>query len=425
MATRRTILLLQGPPTPFWRELADGFSAAGHGTRRILLCPGDRLNWRGPATAYRGPLADWRDWLDEFCVREDVTDILYYGDQQPYHRIAADLARQRGLRAVAVEFGYLRPGWITLEQGGMGARSHLPDEPAVISRLARSLPDPPPTSRFAHGYGAEALAETIFAFANVFLRLAYPRYEADRSMNPVIEYASTLLRWGRQWRRRAELEQVLARAESGRWPFVLLPLQLQTDYQIRRNSPFRDQRDMLDAVLASFAAHAAGELNLLVKVHPLDVGLIDWARDVARLAARHGVQDRVATVDGGDLAALLARCRGVVLINSTVGLHAIRASRPVKVLGIAVYDMPGLTHQGPLDAFWTAPEPVDPGFARDFVRVLAGTIQVPGSFYVPEGRRLAVSAIVDRVLKGQVNGSGAFVDPPPRLARAIAMGVPA
>lgn len=429
MGQSRSILLLQGPPSPFWRELAGAFATAGHRTCRVLLCPGDRLFWRGGpgsprALSYQGSLADWPAWLRRLVEREGVTDILYYGDQQPYHRAAAALARETGIQATAVEFGYMRPGWITLERGGMGAWSHLPDDAGTIRRLASGLPDPPAAGHYAHGYGTEALAETLFAFANVFLRPLYPRYDRDRAMNPVLEYASTLLRWERQWRRRRSRDAALARAGSGEWPFMLVPLQLETDYQIRRNSPWTRLRDMIEAVIASFASHAPAELNLLFKVHPLDVGLTDWDRLVASVAAGHGVADRVATVDGGDLARLLAASRGVVLVNSTVGLHAIRAGRPVKTLGVAVYDMPGLTHQGPLSTFWTDPEPVDAALASDFVRVLAGTIQVPGSFYVEAGRRAAIAAIVERVAEGVVNGP-AFVDPPPRLARALAMGVPA
>jgi capsular polysaccharide export protein len=306
----------------------------------------------------------------------------------------------------------------------MGARSHVPSDPETIRRLADSLPEAPSAPTFVHKQATEAIHETVFVFANEILRPLYPFYATQSSLNPVIEYASTILRWHRQWRRHAENARVLARAEGGGWPFMLLPLQLQSDSQIRWNSPWRDLRDMLDAVFASFARHAPSDLNLLLKVHPLDVGLVDWGRTAAALALRHGLSKRIATVDGGDLAALLRACRGVVLVNSTVGLHAIRAGRPVKTLGAAVYDMPGLTHQGPLDTFWTSPEPVDAALARDFVRVLSHTVQVPGSFYVAEGRRLAIDTVVGRILGNQVNEPGAFADPPPRLAKALASGVP-
>ena len=46
---------------------------------------------------------------------------------------------------------------------------------------------------------------------------------------------------------------------------------------------------------------------------------------------------------------------GAVTVNSTAGLGAIEMGLPTIVLGEAIYDMPGLTHQSALDAFWTAP----------------------------------------------------------------------
>ena len=54
---------------------------------------------------------------------------------------------------------------------------------------------------------------------------------------------------------------------------------------------------------------------------------------------------------------LLDGARGVVTVNSTVGLWALRAGRPVITLGDAIYDIDGLTFRGGLDAFWTEAGP--------------------------------------------------------------------
>jgi capsular polysaccharide export protein len=150
-----------------------------------------------------------------------------------------------------------------------------------------------------------------------------------------------------------------------------------------------------------------------------------WPRIVAAAAARHGVSLRVDTIDGGDLDGLLAAARGMVTVNSTVGLHAIRVRCPLKVLGIAIYDIPGLTHQGSLDEFWIAPQPIDAQLAAAFVRALAGTIQVKGSFHDPAGRGAAIAEIVRRLETEQVNEPDAFVPHPPRLARARQLGIAA
>jgi capsular polysaccharide export protein len=43
---------------------------------------------------------------------------------------------------------------------------------------------------------------------------------------------------------------------------------------------------------------------------------------------------------------VLAPAAGVVTVNSTAGLQALREGKPVVALGRALYDMPGLTFQG-------------------------------------------------------------------------------
>ncbi len=62
-------------------------------------------------------------------------------------------------------------------------------------------------------------------------------------------------------------------------------------------------------------------------------------------------EPHVTFLEGGVSDRLLARAAGVVTVNSTVGLAALRAGVPVKPLGDAVYDVPGLTHSGDIARF--------------------------------------------------------------------------
>jgi capsular polysaccharide export protein len=171
---------------------------------------------------------------------------------------------------------------------------------------------------------------------------------------------------------------------------------------------------MLEEVIGSFAAHAPSETYLVVKQHPLDNGLERWDKWVARIAGKHGVEGRVIFIEQGNLAALLRQAKGAVVVNSTVGLHSLRARVPTIALGCAVFDVPGLTHQASLDSFWRTPAPVDESLLLRFKAALAATIQVKGNFYHEEGRKVAIVEIVRRILAGQVNEPGALIDPPPR-----------
>lgn len=174
-------------------------------------------------------------------------------------------------------------------------------------------------------------------------------------------------------------------------------MQLAQDYQIRASSPYDDYADMIAEILDSMASAAPPERRLIVKMHPLDSDYLGWKRRVPEMARARGLGDRVEIIRGGDLGTLIRHSKGAVMANSTVGLHCLREGVPVKALGSAIYDIPGLTHQGPLDTFWSAPEPVDRSLEADFVRALAREIQVKGSFFHKDGRKRAVRETVERL----------------------------
>ncbi|HEU0221221.1 MAG TPA: capsular biosynthesis protein [Paracoccaceae bacterium] len=398
MASTRRFLFLQGPPGLFWPRLAAALEARGHEVRRVNLNLGDRMFWPRPgAHNYRGSFAGWRDWLSAYLCDEGVTDILYYADRLPYHVTALALAREMGLGVHAIEFGYLRPDWITIEPEAMGRHSTFPRDPCRIRALAEGHPDPDLSPLYPHGFFEESWREVTYSLLMVFGRPLYPLYRSDRYYWPVAEYLAWLGRFA--WRAvAAERHEALVDAcLAGKFPYNLVALQLQMDYQIRASTNYPHLEDMLDEIMASFAAHAPLDRHLVIKTHPLDSGLELWPRRVGRLKRRHGLDARVHLVDSKRLAPLVKASRGVLLANSTVGLHAIWDAVPVLALGDAIYDMPGLTHQGGLERFWTAPEPVDAALARDLRRALAGHIQVRGSFYNPGGQRAAIRGILERL----------------------------
>ncbi|SAK56486.1 capsule polysaccharide biosynthesis protein [Caballeronia hypogeia] len=423
---RRTILFLQGPPSLFWRQLSEHFESAEIPTHRINFSLGDWAYWRKPgAVNYRGRFSRWADFLRDYLVRHKITDILYYADRLPYHAVAREVAESLGVRTYAVEFGYLRPAWLTLERGGMGTLSHFPNDPDAIRAIARRVgPLKSGTPQYSHTFGQEAFNEVFYNLLTSLVPYFFPLYRTDKFYLPLIDYLNWLPRMALQrLREPARVAAADALRHSGK-RYWMLALQMQADYQLRANSAYDGQRQVIEQVISSFAQHAPQDGSLVVKLHPLDNGMERWERYVARTARRHGVASRVIAVSDCDLKRTIKRSLGVVTVNSTVGLHALRANCPVKVLGMAMYDIAGLTHQDSLETFWTKPQRINKALLRDFVSAIAATIQIQGSFYHAAGRKAACIAIVRRVLSDQVNDQGAFVQPPPRLERALASGVP-
>lgn len=409
--SRPVVLMLQGPPSGFWRDVASALEADGARVVKVHVCFADVAFWRRPgAYRFKGRLGAFRRWLLALMAREGVTDILYYADRLPYHRIAQKAARAKGVTAWALEFGYLRPDWLTLEPFGNSAWSHFPNDPAAF---AEELPEPDMTVRHSHSFAAEAFGEVAFNLLAEFGRPMFPRYAPDKYYWPIFDYLAWLPKLARG-KARARAADALEReyVESDR-PFILAALQMQSDFALRHSAPWPSQKAMIGDIVASFARTAPAGMRLLFKTHPLDNGLTNWTSVVAEAARASGVEARVACIDGGDFGRLAGACAGLVCATSTTGLHALRAGKPVKALGAAVYDVAGLTHQGPLDRFWREGQPPDPDLLRRFLRRMAAEIQVKGSIYQAEGRRRAATEIARRIRVGLAEDA---LPAPPRLA---------
>jgi capsular polysaccharide export protein len=394
----RSVLFLQGLASAFFARLGRALTARGHAVHRVNFNGGDRLFWRLPgAVDYRGSLREWPDFLDRLLVEKSVSNIILFGDCRPVHRAAIPVALTRGVRVHVVEEGYLRPGWITFEKGGVNANSLLPRDPGWYREQAAALPPWRDAPALPGSFRARAVADVAYTLGLLAMAWRFPSYRTHRRHHPVVEYTGWVRRLA--GRRRAERRAAAAIAElsSSIDPIFLFPLQLDGDTQIRMHSPFGAMGPAIEQVIASFARHAPETARLLVKRHPLDDGLVDWTRFVRHLAAGRGVADRLIIVDGGDIEAVVRQARAVVTVNSTVGTLALALGLPVIALGTAIYDLPGLTFQGALDDFWQAPTPPDRQLYDSFRRVLAARCLIPGDFFCEPGLRLAVAAAVARL----------------------------
>ena len=140
----------------------------------------------------------------------------------------------------------------------------------------------------------------------------------------------------------------------------------------------------------------------MLKEHPWDPALKNWERVLRKEAKRWGVEDRVRYYRGGHLDTLITHAQGVVTVNSTTGMRALHLGTPLVVLGQAVFDVSGLTHQQGLDSFWTGAAAPDPELVRHFLKALAGALQIRGVFFEPEGIRLAAQEAARRLIHDAV-----------------------
>lgn len=411
---RRVFLFLQGPSSTLFADIAASLKDAGASSIRINLNAGDWIFWHRGALNYRGDFAGWPAEVARCISRYGITDLVVHGEERPYHRAAIDVARRQGVSVYVVEMGHLRPDWVTIEREGLSSNSRFPRDPGHILRAAADLPEPDWKRRYSHTFLAEAVADLLYYLPTVFAWFLYPHYRRHGLFHPLAEYSGWIWRLASGKRRTRAAKAAIDRLMTEGADFFVYPLQLQTDFQLRAHSPFHGQQDAIKLILRSFAAHAPKGSQLVIKLHPLDNGLISWERVVHEITAKLGIGKRVVVIDGGDLNRLNAASRGMVTVNSTAALAALQAGRPVKVLGETIYDVPGLTDQQPLDGFWAAPALPSSELCAAFLRLLAASVQVRGNFYSREGVRAAAAAIARRLMERSVNVPDAYIDPAPR-----------
>lgn len=403
----RSFLLLQGPQSGFYRLLAEHLRKAGAVVNKVNFCGGDVFLWGifNKAINYHGNLYEWPAWIGSLYRELGVTDICVYGDWRPLHWEAIRLARVRGIRVWVFEEGYLRAGFSTLEENGVNGRSSLPTSAHEIHEAAKHLKDPVPP-RVENDIRDKVWKAILHHTGNFFLWPFFRHYRTHRPTNIFFELLGILPRYLSRKKRNRQSEERLKSFFSSNTPYFFFPLQLVSDSQIQLYSPYVRVQEAIADVLASFARSAMPGTRLLIKNHPLDNGLIKYGEFIDGFAKELGIGDRVTFVEDGNTTQMIAKARGVVLVNSTVGIMALSAGKPVYCLGKSIYNLPGLTQSYPfstLDDFWRAPQKPAERLYRDFKRVLGQRALIRGNFYTPKAMRYAAADAVRRFVKPELH----------------------
>ncbi|MGH8460785.1 MAG: capsule biosynthesis protein [Stenotrophobium sp.] len=394
----RRYLFLQGPIGPFFSRIAERLLESGHEVHHIAFNGGDRLFWTaGHSCDYTGGIQSWPSFLEQALLEHRITDIVLFGDCRPLHRIAVSIGETRGIGILVCEEGYLRPNWLTLERGGVNRHSSLSRDPAWYVAHAENLAPWHPGIPISGSFVRRALEDVLYRFFTLLLAWRYSGYQTHKPWSPLAEYWSGARRFfftPLAKRRSAKLTTgILANPKF----FYLLPLQLEADSQIRFHSSMGSMIPAIKQIIDSFAHHSPADSLLVVTEHPLDTGVVDLGRITKQYAAVTGVADRVIFMRGGSPEHLLRASQGVITVNSTLGILALDFNLPVKTLGHAIYDLPGLTFQGKLDQFWQQRTPPDRMIFDCFRRVVAAESQINGGLYSRDALTLAVNAAVRKL----------------------------
>ena len=378
---RRAVLLLQGPVGPFFSRFGDDLEARGFDVFKVNFNGGDKFFYsRSQAFDYTEKFGEWEAYLERLIVNKEIGRIYLFGDCRAYHRVAKRVAARHDTRVFVFEEGYIRPNYITLEEGGVNGNSRMLEGVAPFSAEAHKLPDESASPK--HVFMTTAIFSMIYYWASAYYRSKFEHYQHHRPFEWFSEGSiwirSGIRKWRYARRERGMAHDIISQFDKN---YFMCPLQVHCDMQVLVHSDYNSIEHFIGDVLTSFAEHAPENKAIVFKHHPLDRGYTDYTVLIANLVGELGLQGRVFYVHDICLPTLLKHAEGSILINSTVGMSSLFHGTPVKTLGKAVYDLPGLTSQLPLDLFWSEPGAVDVSLYQNYRKFLIMRNQLNGNLY--------------------------------------------
>ncbi len=268
--------------------------------------------------------------------------------------------------------------------------SLLPRDPDWFSKVGKGLPEYSHGDAFSSPFRFRAFYDVAYHLSGVLNPIIFPKYKTHAPVSTPVEYLGYMNRLPRLKFHIARDNELIAQLPRRSDSYYVLPLQLSSDAQIRDHSHFSCMVEVIESVMCSFAMYAPKNSKLVIKNHPLDVGLINYRKLIVKFSKCFDILGRVHYMETGHLDNLLSAAKGTITVNSTVGSVALGLSSPTISLSDSIYNLPGLTFQGSLDDFWRDGEEPDAELFRCFRNTVIHTTQVNGGFYSSEGIELAV-----------------------------------
>lgn len=380
LADAKNLLMLQGPIGPLFDRVTDWKIKQKTNCYRIAFNAGDVLHCRALKPArYTETIAEWPQYLRRYIKENAIDTVLLFGQTRRFHQAAAMICRSMKVTLLVMEEGYIRPGFITLEQDGVNAHSSTLKNYSLSPNfdIQKNIASNPSRHHFLMG----SLHAMTYYTALLIKKNKFPNYQHHRETNPLPYIVHWLKSGVKKLTKTLPDSRFVKKLNEASYFFV--PLQLDTDAQVINHSDFESCINFLQFVMDSFAKNTSGNTQLVIKQHPLARGENSTEKFALAHAKVLGIENRVTFLYEGHIPTLIKHSAGVITINSTVGLQAIYQTKPLKVLGNAVYENPLVTDSKPLNQFWQAPMPPYSAVARNLHNSLRILTQAPAAIYAP------------------------------------------
>ncbi len=371
------VLLLIGPIGNFFSRFARYLTKNNVTVHKINFPLKEVFFARGTTVhQYSDKPEHFDEYLQHFVDKHHIKQIYMSADFYNIHQSAINVANKLGIDAYVFELGYVRPHYVTLERDRVNARSNLNKPKGFYQSLedVAELPEP----KYTVGYLWRKMYLPLCFFLQCLCR--YKIIPGEHKSQPQLKFIYNQIIGTLRKPLYALTERQTKKAIRQLPHHFFVPLQVDTDSQITMSSKYSGMKQFIEEVMVSFATDAPVHANLVIKHHPADRGYNNYRTYIETLAKALKITHRVFYVHDMKLAEIFANCIGVVTVNSTVGLNALQAGLPTKVMGETFYDVEGLTTHTELKNFWHKRDEVDKKLFIKFFQYMIDTTQINGSF---------------------------------------------
>ena len=284
-------------------------------------------------TKHGGSLNEWHGrvntvarYVHRFLEEQQPELFVVWNGQDHIGQIITVLCRRRGITVVYLENGYFA-NTLQADLGGVNASATLAsmDFDAVLAQ-ARSQTAAVAAEKAAPSLYLRPLTRTQLAAIALAHRANlsyYAQYPEQRGFSRI-----------KTWKIKRQRAAIANDEATLPTQFAFIPLQVHDDTQVLLNSKLvHSVEEFFETVHAAIRRTCGPDYPIIVKEHPEDLGRYDYSQ------LRQKYPD-VLWLRKFDVELLLDRATMVFVINSSVGLQAIRRKKPTVVLGESFYSKP-------------------------------------------------------------------------------------
>ncbi len=375
-------LLLVGPIGTFFSRLSQYFEKNNVKHFKVLFPLHEYGFKKEIIIKYSDDIKFFKLFLKNFILKKKIKHIFMYGNVLIPHKQCLELVDElkkegNNIRTHIFELGYLRPNFITLEERGVNYTSSLIQEKIFYSKQIPYNNFPIPKK---HIFRFRKIWKAITFISHCLTE--YQIVESEHKLQPRPSFLYFQLKgfFLKYYFKFSEYK--LKKKVFTKKPFFLVILQVSTDSQITSGSMIKNNCDFIYKVIKDFSSTKLNEVNLVFKHHPRDRGYTNYSKEIEKTSKKFNLRNNVFYIHDYFLSKIFKnpRCKGTVLINSTVGYQSLYHSIPVKALGKSPFNIDGLSDQKNLASFFKNPNYVDKLLFNKFYKYVLERSQINGNF---------------------------------------------